>query len=352
MRRLLLLLLLAAAPGCKPKPSSRPLVAPAPDISGLRELVQLHHRQQQWPEEEAALSQLLALEDTAADHVQRALVRRRLHRWPEAIEDVRRAQALQPEAPEVRAATKLFGQVGKFLTGIQDLDARLASAPEDDHLLADRALLLLRSGDPELALADGEAASKIAPWAMRPRLFAGLALIALDRKKEARATGINPQFQLDSLTPEALESISRLDAEISVERTNPEFYLSRAWQLNDLGQPALALEDAESALRFDPKSAGALAEIAYAESKLGRTDEAFAHIQQATELDPNLATAWNYRGELEMALGQFEPAIESLTRALTLNQTPDALEKRAECYARLGQTEKAAADRSTLAALR
>ena len=62
---------------------------------------------------------------------------------------------------------------------------------------------------------------------------------------------------LDNLTPEFLESMSRLDAAISVERNNPEHYIVRSWELNEIGQPRLALEDAQTAVRLDPKSAGA-----------------------------------------------------------------------------------------------
>ncbi len=138
---------------------------------------------------------------------------------------------------------------------------------------------------------------------------------------------------------------------MSLERSNPELFVTRAWQLNEIGQPALALPDAENALRFDANSAGAHAEMAYALAKLDRTDEAFAHIQRATEIDANFSTAWNYRGELEMRRGDLESAVDSLSRALAINQTSSALQKREECYVKLGQLDKAEADRVTLATL-
>ena len=95
--------------------------------------------------------------------------------------------------------------------------------------------------------------------------------------------------------------MSRLDSAISVERTNPDHFVARSWQLNEIGQPKLALEDAETALQLDSKSAGAVAEAGYALNKLGQTDQALEKIKQATALDPNLALSWQYRGELEMA---------------------------------------------------
>ncbi len=53
-----------------------------------------------------------------------------------------------------------------------------------------------------------------------------------------------------------------------------------------------------------------------------------------------------------MSRGDFAAAVESFTRALAINQTPAALQKREECYMKLGQLEKAEADRRALEGLR
>ncbi len=100
-------------------------------------------------------------------------------------------------------------------------------------------------------------------------------------------------------------------------------------------------------MRLDPKAAGASAEASYAMTKLGRAREALDQIRKATELEPNLATAWQYRGELEMARGETLSAIESFTHAIEANQTVTALEKREQCYRRLGLLVKAEQDRRT-----
>ncbi len=199
-----------------------------------------------------------------------------------------------------------------------------------------------------MALEDAEAAEKLARWAARPKLFAGIALLRLGRTAEAEKRSVRKSFRIEMLTPEFLETISRLDSEISVERTNAELYATRAWHLNDLGQPALALLDAGSAAQLDPKSASARAEKSYALMKLGKTTEAFEEIRQATTLDSNNATAWQYRGELEMEQKNYPAAIESLSRALSLNQTATALEKREACYRMVGWTNKAQEDRRAL----
>ena len=324
---------------------ARVMVADPKNVRILEKIARLEKTQQHWAEENDAWSAHIAVQDNAIARINRALCRRRLHRWPDAFEDLQRAQALAPDDPEVQRGAKLLEQMGKFLADIREIDSALAVSPDDPGLLADRALLFLRSEDFELALEDAEAAGKHGPWAMRPKLFQALALIDLGRADECDALAVHKLIRLEALTPEFLETMGRLDSEISAERNNAELYVARAWQLNEIGQPALALQDAETAARLDPKAAGACAEASYALTKLGRAADALQQIKRATELDENFSTAWQYRGELEMARGETLSAIESFTHALDANQTVAALQKREQCYRRLGLLVKAEQDR-------
>ncbi len=314
----------------------------------LRKVAALQHAQGRWAEEETAYSALLALEESGADRMARALARRRLHRWDEALEDDRRARDLAPADPDVRRGSKVFASLAKVLPEIRALDARLAVAAGDDQLLADRALLFLKGEDNEMALADSQAAAAISPGAVRPRLFAALALQHLGRPGESRQLGLLGSIRPEEFTPEFLETISRLDAEISVQPENRDLRIARAWQLNDLDQPQLALDDANAALRTDPLSAAAAAECGYALAKLGQRDAAIEQVNHATELDANSATAWLYRGELELSRGDPDAAIASLTHALGISPLPAALEKRSESYRQLGLLAKAEEDRLSL----
>jgi tetratricopeptide (TPR) repeat protein len=314
----------------------------------LEKVARAEGKQQHWAEENTAWTTHLAVQESATALINRALCRRRLHRWQDAFEDLKRAQELAPKDPEVERGGRRFEQMGKFLADIRELDAALAVSPNDPGLLADRALMFLRSEDHELALEDSEKAAKLGPWAMRPKLFHAIALINLGRADECEKLEIQKFIRLETLSPEFLETISRLDSEISVERSNSELYVARAWQLNEINQPALALQDAENAVRLNPKSAGAHAECSYALQKLGRGDDALEQIKRATELEPNFSTAWQYRGELEMARGETLSAIESLSHAIDTSPTPAALQKREQCYRRLGLLVKAEQDRRAL----
>jgi len=356
---------------------SKVLAADSKNLRVLEKIARLEKSQQHWAEENSAWTAHLAVQDSAMARINRALCARHLHRWHEALEDLHRAQQLASDDPEVARTAKLFEQVEKFLADIRELDAGLALSPHDPGLLADRALvnaaisscrekirlgvrlsagsappglladralLFLRCGDFELALEDSETAAKSGPWAMRPKLFQAIALIDLGRPDECEKLGVQKFIRLEALTPEFLETMGRLDSEISAERDNAELYVARAWQLNEIGQPALAAQDAETAAGLDPKSAGACAEWSYALTKLGRAQDALQQIKHATELDPNFATAWQYRGELEMERGETLSAIDSLTHALETSQTVVALQKREQCYRRLGLLVKAEQD--------
>ncbi|HZE13294.1 MAG TPA: hypothetical protein VE086_06030 [Chthoniobacterales bacterium] len=308
-------------------------------------IARLEKRRQFWTKEEAAWTELIAAQDSGVARINRALCRRRMHRWHDAFEDLEKARTLAPDDPEVQRGAKLFVRLEKSLNAIRELDSALAISPNDPGLLADRALLFLRADDPAMALEDAETAGRIGPWAARPKLFQALALIALGRADECEKLEVRKSIRLESLSGEFLETIGRLDSEISAERNNAELYVARAWQLNEIGQPALALEDAQNAAQLDPKAAGACAEASYALTKLGRAQEALDQIKRATDLDPNFSTAWQYRGELEIARGEILSAIDSLTHSLESNQTVTALEKRELCYRRLGLLVKAEQDR-------
>jgi tetratricopeptide (TPR) repeat protein len=314
----------------------------------LEKVARAHEAQRHWDESETTWTTLIRAQEGATALVHRAVARRHLHRWTEAQADLHRAEEIAPDNPEVHNWSKHFGRLNKFVAEIRDLDGQLAVSPKDAALLGDRALLFLRSEDFELALEDSEGAGKLAPWAMRPKLFMGMALIKLGRADEAEKIPVRKSLRLEALTPEFLETISRLDSEISAERNNAELYAARAWQLNEIGQPALALRDAETAAQLDARSAAASVEESYALMKLGRADDSFEQIKRATELDVNSAAAWNYRGELETKRQEYAAAIASFTHAIAINKSAEALERRAECYLQIGLPAKAEADRREL----
>jgi tetratricopeptide (TPR) repeat protein len=303
-----------------------------------------------WKEAVIAWTQAMQNQPSAPALITRATCYRHLHDWEAARADLERAARIAPDDRLVRQERALLDRLGKFLVPIRDLDHQLKALPNDAFLLADRALLFLRAGDPSLALDDARQAARLAPGAVRPKLFRAIAEGMLGH---AANPAISPAvLRLESLSSDFLQTISRLDAEIAAEPKSAELLSNRAWQLNEIGQPKLALTDAETALENDPKSAGAWAEASYALAKLKRASEAYERIKQATTLDPNFSTAWQYRGELEIERADYLGAIDSLTRALAISQTAAALARREECYRKLGLLAKAEDDHRVLEQLK
>lgn len=311
----------------------------------FRKIARLEQGERRWDRAALAWTRAMQPHDDIEGLVNRAICYRHLHSWKAAAADLQRAGQLDSQSALVRRERARFDRLGKFLDEVRKLDQELIASPNDFEILGDRALLFLRAEDADLALDDAEKALQLAPGTVRPRLWQALAARALGRPS---APALAKTFQLAALTPEFLQTIRRLDTEIMAEPGSAELRTNRAWQLNEIGQPQLALADARAALEFDPKSAGAEAEQSYALAKLERIPEAYEAIKRATEFDPNFSTAWQYRGELEMRRGDYMAAIESLTRGLAINRTPAALARREECYRQLGLLAKAADDQKAL----
>ena len=311
----------------------------------FRKIARLEQAERHWPEAAAAWTRAMKNRPTASTLRQRAICYRHLHSWDAALADLQKAAQLAPQDGPVKNDLARLDRLGKFLAEVRDLDRDLTSSPNDMALLADRALLFLRADDAALALDDATRAAQLAPQAVRPKLFRAMAERRLGRK--ATAAAALTRLRLESLSSDFLQTIRRLDDQLAVEPKSVDLLTNRAWQLNEIGQPALALADAEAARQADPKSAGAAAEASYALAKLKRPADAYRQIKEATELDPNFSTAWQYRGELEMNGGDYLAAAESLSRALAINQTAGALAKREECYRKLGLLAKAEDDHRT-----
>ena len=353
---LVLALALAGTTGCRrtlsqegkePRTALRRALPDQP-FGAAATLARLEQADGHWPEAAAAWTRAMRSNVTAGALINRAICYRHLHNWEAALADLHRAEHLAPEDPLVWQQAVLFDRLGTFLAEVRELDKDLAALPNDEELLGDRALLFLRAGDSALALDDATRAAQLAPTAVRPQLFRALAERTLGRTAGLASSSVKSTLRFEALSPEFLQTIRRLDAEIIAEPGSADLRTNRAWQLNEIGQPQLALADAKSALQSDPKSAGACAEASYALEKLKREPEAYEQIKRATELDPNFSTAWQYRGELEMRRADYPEAIDSLTRALAINQTAAALAKREECYRKLGLLAKAQNDHKTL----
>jgi tetratricopeptide (TPR) repeat protein len=118
--------------------------------------------------------------------------------------------------------------------------------------------------------------------------------------------------------------------------------------LFQIGQYALALADAQTALKLDPDSASAHLQAANALASLGRAQEAIAHAEKATLLSPGDPAGWYYRGLLEANRANFDAAIQCQSRSLAIRESSAALLAREKCERRIGRIADADVDAQRL----
>ena len=205
--------------------------AVAPKDRRLRVFLKIARLEQadgHWPEAAAAWTRGMKGRETADVLLNRALCYRHLHSWDAARADLQRAAQLAPGGPLVRQAISLNDRLGKFLAEVRDLDRDLSLRPNDASLLGDRALLFLHAGDAALALDDAIKAAGFAPGAVRPKLLRALAEQMLGRAPDP--TKSPNVLQLEALSPDFLQTIRRLDAEIAAEPKSADLLTNRAWR--------------------------------------------------------------------------------------------------------------------------
>lgn len=122
--------------------------------------------------------------------------------------------------------------------------------------------------------------------------------------------------------------------------------------LADVGKPDDALTAANTAVKADPKCARAFTARADIWRRQKELNKALADADEAVWLDANLAEAYFQRGLIQTERKEWDRAITDLGRAAELEPfDPEPLQKRAEVYEALLETEKAKADRATAAKL-
>ena len=115
------------------------------------------------------------------------------------------------------------------------------------------------------------------------------------------------------------------------------------------GERMEAVRQAAEALRLSPHDAGLCVDAGRMYMELGLFDEADRLSRTATRLAPRSAAAWRLMGDLALARGQADTALESFHRALAIAPTDrDVLLATADAYRRIDKPKRTLA---TLAVL-
>jgi predicted Zn-dependent protease len=106
-----------------------------------------------------------------------------------------------------------------------------------------------------------------------------------------------------------------------------------------------AIQDLDQAIRLDPNLAWAFNNRGLVYNAKGQYDRAIQDFDQAIKLNPNLAMAFKNRGVSYIAKGQTDRAIKDLDQAIKLNPNyADAFNNRGLAYNNKGQRDRAIQD--------
>lgn len=305
-------------------------------------LADLCVEQSRWADNLNYRNKAIAAKDSATRRVYRACAFLRLHQWDAAYSDMDRANKMDSTNTQVREWLPQFERLQKFLPQIKESDAKIAKSPGDVDLILARARLFTLAERPLLALDDCERAMKLQPASMRARIQTAEALLDLKRNDDAAKLQISSVLTREAdlhVSEEKLRELGAEDAQISQSPGQAEPLAARAKTLRYLHQYTLALADALAAVAIDDKSADGHVEAAQNHDELKQEKEALAHAVKATELRPNDAFVWFYRGRFEARRADFTAAINSYTRSLSIENSDDAARERENCQLRLGKID-------------
>jgi tetratricopeptide (TPR) repeat protein len=312
-----------------------------------------------------------------------------------AGESMARAVALDPGCGWIQAWRGEFMRRGGDARGAgKTLDLALRLFPDYELAYAWRGSARRLSGKPEAALADLNIAIALKPHTLDLCYFERMqAYRALGRVGDAlediqRATSLNPKYVWETEPKRFGQGLAELDAEIKRRPSNALAHLWRgdvmmrmrdfaraeadlsratlregcppeAWVLRgrtrcELGKWKEAFVDFDAAIKAAPESPSGWAWRGRARMLQGKHKPAIADFEAALTKEKH-AAAWllSWKGEAEFALGLFERAEETLTKAVEVHvRFADAYLWRGAARLRLGRLAEGREDLNQTLALR
>jgi tetratricopeptide (TPR) repeat protein len=317
----------------------------------LSKLADLLETRERWPEVLALRTRAAAAKPAAALLAAKAGALLHLHQWDAATATIGKANKLDASDETVQQWLPKLELLATALPGIKAMDGQIAAKPKDPTPLLDQAAIFSGIGQPGLALSNARRALALSPDSVRARVQAGEAQLDLGHPGDAAKYKVSHDLKRGDnghLTPQTLRELDQRDADVGKNPRSPKAFAARSKTLRNLNQYVLALDDARAALRLDANSPDAEFEMGHDLDALGRPGEALPHIVHATELRPDDAVAWYYRGVIEANRADYNAAVSSLTRSLGIRESVVALRARMEAELRLSLAPEAAADRERL----
>lgn len=233
-------------------------------------------------------------------HYLLSILDQRARRLPQALEEARRALALDESREEYFAAVANLGG----LSGIENVDRQalqrgLAKFPDSRDLLVAKALLEMHSGQVTDAFHTAEQLQK-------------------RHAEEPETYVLRGRLELADLSFEKAAAAFRRAVALRDADAPAHFYLGLS--LRRLGSDQQALEQFRRALSFDPNYSEAHFEYGRLLFDLGEWEKAAGAFSAVIRLSPNLAVAYNLMSQTQRKLGKSEEAERYLARFKELAQ--------------------------------
>jgi tetratricopeptide (TPR) repeat protein len=232
-----------------------------------------------------------------------------LQRAQRALDEGRRAEAKQllAEAADRFDSVRALVQLSRLQSGdgdaagaLQSLRRARALAPNAEEVLSAFAQVSIVTGSPVPAIVALDALVRMCPSVAQYQYMLGVALMRAG---------------------DGLDAVEALRAADQLEPGKALTLLALGIAMNSVQQYSDAKPVLVRALELEPGNSDALAALAEAEQGLGELDAAGAHARQALDRAPTHATASLVAGLIAMEREQYSNARDSLTRAVAADPT-------------------------------
>jgi len=231
----------------------------------------------------------------------RGVTRGSLGQKEEAIADLQRALAINPNSPNpdfILRIADLRYVLNDFTGSIADYNRLLAMDKLYPRIYSKRAGSEAMLGQAEQALQDADKALNVDPKDEEAYNSRGLANRLLGRLDQA---------------------VNDFSLAVHIKEDYSRPYNNRATVYLARGQPERAIEDFTKAIELDSHFADPYSNRGSVKHQLGRDEEALTDLDAALRLNPNFADAYQNRGVVKNVLKLFPEALSDFNQALKLN---------------------------------
>ena len=273
-----------------------------------------------------------------------------------AIDDLRKAIAIEPDKVEAHAALgAALGAAGQFDAAIEEDTRALAAAPDDTAVRMDLAMAYYKKGDVSHARSESERIHAARPFDVPAAVLLGYTYIKLGRESQAAEllapleSGHESNMDLEYVLAFALiqtgkyaEGLQRIEKVAGATHRADAWLIAGSTRLSQ-GQFHEARADIEAAIALNPSLPGVHTmhgQILYA---LGEEETSISALQAGLRADPRDFMANLYLGIIRLDQRDFESARPLLELALQLQPTvPLARLKMAKLNSMTGNYAEAA----------